>query len=177
VTPHEQQHYRETNSDSEAGHYRFTDHQKPGTDDDTRDHGSLRKPESGCPEDQRRLQAERKRPSMMYDQTRAQQPASQPRGGERRTAGPEPLLPSTERDAIAVRLGHALNTFADTPIEALEEAESAFDEATAQLVNALAERKRVLRAGWQDQDPDTQSDELRHALRQYREITQRLLHL
>jgi hypothetical protein len=114
---------------------------------------------------------------MMYDQTRAQQPASQPRGGERRTAGPEPLLPSTERDAIAVRLGHALNTFADTPIEALEEAESAFDEATAQLVNALAERKRVLRAGWQDQDPDTQSDELRHALRQYREITQRLLHL
>ncbi|MDQ0762711.1 hypothetical protein [Streptomyces canus] len=115
---------------------------------------------------------------MMYDQTRAQQPASQPRGGaERRAAGPEPLLPSAERDSIAVRLGHALNTFADTPREALEEAESAFDDATAQLVNALAERRELLRAGWQDQDPDTQSDELRHALRQYREITQRLLHL
>ncbi|MFL5994201.1 MAG: hypothetical protein ACJ736_07790 [Streptomyces sp.] len=114
---------------------------------------------------------------MMYDQTRAQQPASQPRGGERRAAGPEPLLPSGERDTVAVRLGHALNTFADSPLEALEEAESAFDEATAQLVNALAERRRVLRAGWQDQDPEAQSDELRHALRQYREITQRLLHL
>ncbi|MEV3912655.1 hypothetical protein [Streptomyces canus] len=115
---------------------------------------------------------------MMYDQTRAQQPSGQPRGrAEGRAAGPEPLLPSTERDTIAVRLGHALNTFADTPLEALEEAESAFDEATAQLVNALAERRRVLRAGWHEQDPDTQSDELRHALRQYREITQRLLHL
>ncbi|CAM5499396.1 hypothetical protein SCANM124S_04694 [Streptomyces canus] len=163
LTPREQQHYREANSDSEACHDRFTDHQKPGADEDERD--------------QRRPQAERKRPPMMYDQSRAQQPASQPRGGERRTAGPDPLLPSTERDAIAVRLGHALNTFADTPLEALEEAESAFDEATAQLANALAERRRVLRAGWQDQDPEAQSDELRHALRQYREITQRLLHL
>jgi len=178
LTPHKQQHYREANSDSEACHDRFTDHQKPGADDDERDHGSLRKPEAGCPEDQGHLQAERKRPSMMYDQTRAQQPEDQPRGrAERRAAGPEPLLPSAERDTIAVRLGHALNTFADTPLEALEEAESAFDEATAQLVSALAERRRVLRAGWQDQDPDTQSDELRHALRQYREMTQRLLHL
>ncbi|MFD9041633.1 hypothetical protein [Streptomyces bottropensis] len=115
---------------------------------------------------------------MMYDQRRAQQPAGQAlRPAEPRRPGPEPLLPSDGQDKILQRLGHALNTFADTPLEALEEAESAFDEATVQLVNALAERRRVLRAGWQDQDPDTQSDELRHALRQYREITQRLLHL
>ncbi|MER5184671.1 hypothetical protein ABT009_41315 [Streptomyces sp. NPDC002896] len=115
---------------------------------------------------------------MMYDQTRAQQPAGQTRGpAERRTPGPEPLLPSAERDKIVLRLRHALNTFADTPREALEEAESAYDEATAQLVNALAERRRLLRAGWQEQAPETQSDELRHALRQYREITQRLLQL
>jgi hypothetical protein len=115
---------------------------------------------------------------MMYDQTRAQQSAGQTRGpAERRAPGPEPLLPSAERDEIVQRLRHAINTFADTPREALEEAESAYDEATAQLVNALAERRRLLRADWQDQDPETQSDELRHALRQYREITQRLLHL
>ncbi|MCT9079973.1 hypothetical protein [Streptomyces fulvoviolaceus] len=115
---------------------------------------------------------------MMYDQTRAQQPAGQaPRPAERRTPGPEPLLPSAERDKILVRLRHALNTFADTPREALEEAESAYDEATAQLVNALAERRGLLRAGWEEQDPGSQSDELRHALRQYREITQRLLQL
>lgn len=112
----------------------------------------------------------------MYDQPRAQQPADQTRGpAERRTAGPEPLLPSAERDKIVLRLGHALNTFADTPLEALEEAESAFDEATVQLASALAERRRLLRAGWEGQEPETQQAELRLALRQYREITGRLL--
>jgi hypothetical protein len=115
---------------------------------------------------------------MMYDQSRAQQPAGHSRvPAERRTVGPEPLLPPAERDKIVLRLGHALNTFADSPREALEEAESAYDEATAKLVNALTERRRVLRAGWTEQDPGTQSDEPRHALRQYREITQRLLGL
>ncbi|MFF4550509.1 hypothetical protein ACFY1J_40950 [Streptomyces sp. NPDC001406] len=115
---------------------------------------------------------------MMYDQTRAQQPTGQTRSpAERRSPGPDPLLPSADRDKILLRLRHALNTFADTPLKALEEAESAYDEATAQLVNALAERRRLLRAGWQDQAPGTQSDELRHALRQYREITQRLLRI
>lgn len=115
---------------------------------------------------------------MTYDQTRAQQPAGQTRGpAERRTPGPEPLLPSAEQDKIVQSLRHALNIFADTPLEALEEAEIAYDEATAQLVNALAERRRLLRAGWQDHAPETQSDGLRLALRQYREITQRLLHI
>lgn len=115
---------------------------------------------------------------MMYDQTRAQQPAGQTQGpAERRTPGPEPLLPAAERDKILLRLRHALNTFADTPREALEEAESAYDEAAVQLVNALAERGRVLRADWQDRDPGTHSEELRLAMRQYREIIQRLLHI
>lgn len=115
---------------------------------------------------------------MMYDQTRAQQPAGRtPGAAGRRSPGPEPLLPSDEQDKIVLRLRHVLKTFADTPREALEQAESAYDEATAQLVNALAERRRVLRAGWQDRDPGTQSEELRLALRQYREITQRLLRI
>ncbi|WP_405870631.1 hypothetical protein [Streptomyces sp. NBC_00005] len=115
---------------------------------------------------------------MMYDQTRARQSAGRTPGpAGRRSPGPEPLLPSDGQNKIVQRLRHALNTFADTPREALEEAESAYDEATAQLVNALAERRRFLRTGWQDQNPDAQSDELRHALRQYREITRRLLHI
>ncbi|MER7184669.1 hypothetical protein ABT404_35280 [Streptomyces hyaluromycini] len=112
----------------------------------------------------------------MYDQTRAQQPPDRSPGpGGRRTTGPEPLLPAEERDEIVRRLGHAVNTFADTPRQALEEAEAAFDEAAAQLTNALSEMRRVLRAGWQDRDPETDSTELRGALRQYRELTQRLL--
>jgi len=112
----------------------------------------------------------------MYDQTRAQQPADRPPArGERRATGPEPLLPSDGRGEIVRRLGHAVNAFADNPREALEEAEGALDAATAQLVNALAERRRVLRAGWADLDPETQSTELRFALREYRELTGRLL--
>jgi hypothetical protein len=98
----------------------------------------------------------------MYDQTRAQQPADRPPGAGaagRRTHGPEPLVPSDERDRIARRLGHAVNTFASTPDEALAEAEGAFDEATAALVDALAERRRVLRAAWEDQDPEAQDPE------------------
>ncbi|WP_406458332.1 hypothetical protein OH768_28680 [Streptomyces sp. NBC_01622] len=126
----------------------------------------------------------------MYDQTRAQQPAGQNRTPtERRTPGPEPLLPPAEREQVLQRLRHALNTFADTPRDALAEAESAYDEATAQLVSALAARRELLRAAWAEQDIaaptdaaepadlTSQSDELRHALRQYREITQRLLQL
>ena len=112
----------------------------------------------------------------MYDQTRAQQPADRPPGlAGRRAQGPEPLLAVGERDRIVRRLGHAVNTFADAPAEALEEAENAFDDATEALVNALTERRRVMREGWQDRDPETQSAELRLALREYREITGRLL--
>ncbi|MEU3984889.1 hypothetical protein AB0F77_33310 [Streptomyces sp. NPDC026672] len=114
----------------------------------------------------------------MYDQTRAQQPPDRSPGpGGHRTTGPEPLLPPGERDEIARRLGHAVNTFADTPREALEEAADALDEAAAQLANALSEMRRVLRADWQGRDPETDSAELRGALRQYRELTQRLLRM
>ncbi|MFC8361604.1 hypothetical protein ACFUIY_17275 [Streptomyces griseorubiginosus] len=112
----------------------------------------------------------------MYDQTRAQQPSDRsPAPDGRRSTGPAPLLPSDGREEIARRLGHAVNTFADSPREALAEAEDAFDAATAQLVNALAERRRVLREGWADLDPATHSTELRFALREYRELTGRLL--
>ncbi|MFH8487246.1 hypothetical protein [Streptomyces longisporoflavus] len=112
----------------------------------------------------------------MYDQARAQLPPDKLRGStERRATGPEPLVPSDERDQLALRLQEALNNFPHRPLEALEEAEGTFDEAAAQLMSALAEQRRALREGWQGRDPETQSTELRHAMRQYREITQRLL--
>ncbi|MEU4656776.1 hypothetical protein AB0G32_23025 [Streptomyces sp. NPDC023723] len=116
---------------------------------------------------------------MMYDQNRARQSADQPRGAAapRPAPGPAPLLPAERRDTIARRLGRAVNTFPDTPRESLEEAEGAFDEAVADLVAALAEQRRALRAGWQDEGSETESAELHLALRQYREITQRLLRL
>ncbi|MEU0029732.1 hypothetical protein [Streptomyces sp. NPDC006335] len=112
----------------------------------------------------------------MYDQTRAQQPDDRSSGSAaRRTQGPGPLIPSDERDAIVRHLGHAVNHFADTPREALEEAEAAFDAAADALVKVLAERRGALRKSWKDQDTETRSTELRLALREYREITGRLL--
>ncbi|MDL5202942.1 hypothetical protein [Streptomyces sp. ALI-76-A] len=114
----------------------------------------------------------------MYDQARAQQPPDKASGSAgRRTSGPEPLVPQSERDELTLRLQHALNTFADSPRQALEEAEGAFDEAVVRLTNALAERRRLLHEGWQEPDSETESDGLRFALREYREITQRLLRM
>ncbi|XVV33307.1 hypothetical protein ACQPXT_03180 [Streptomyces sp. CA-100214] len=84
-------------------------------------------------------------------------------------------MPPDERDTVLARLRMAINSFADTPREALQEAEGAYDEAVAHLAQALAERRRVLHESWQDRDPGSAAEELRVALRQYREITQRLL--
>ncbi|MFF3411913.1 hypothetical protein ACFYW8_38310 [Streptomyces sp. NPDC002742] len=88
--------------------------------------------------------------------------------------GPE-LFPQGDRDKLTLRLQQALHTFVDSPRQAVEEADTAFDEAATQFTNSLTERRQVLRAGWQDTDAQTEG--LRLALRQYREITERLLHM
>ncbi|GAA2070447.1 hypothetical protein GCM10009801_21180 [Streptomyces albiaxialis] len=112
----------------------------------------------------------------MYDQARAQQPPDRPSDrGERRSPGPDSLLPPDGRDRVSLRLGHALNALADDPREALAEAEAALDDVGTLLADALAERRRALRDGWQD--PSAESEEFRLAMRRYREITQRLLRL
>lgn len=115
------------------------------------------------------------------------QPAHEPRGPATNGANagrPSPdrkptpeMLPQGERDKLTLRLQQALNTFVDSPRQAVEEADSVFDEVTTHFTNTLTEQRRVLRSGWQDQDTDAQTEELRVALRQYREITERLLHM
>ncbi|WP_405643943.1 hypothetical protein [Streptomyces sp. NBC_00019] len=93
-----------------------------------------------------------------------------------RTPGPD-LIAQGERDKLTRRLQQALNTFVDNPRQAVEEADALFDDVATQFTDTLTERRRVLRTGWQDQDTDAQTEELRIALRQYREITERLLHM
>ncbi|MER5214250.1 hypothetical protein ABT063_27680 [Streptomyces sp. NPDC002838] len=93
-----------------------------------------------------------------------------------RPPGPE-LVPQGERDKLTLRLQQALSNFVDSPHKAVEEADAVFDDIATQFTNTLTERRRVLRASWQDQDTDAQTEELRLALRQYREITERLLHM
>ncbi|MFC7308650.1 hypothetical protein ACFQVC_31095 [Streptomyces monticola] len=87
------------------------------------------------------------------------------------------LIPQGDRDKLTMRLQHALSTFVENPRQAVQEADSTFDEAATQLADALTERRRTLRAGWQDQDTEAQTEELRLALRQYQEATERLLHV
>ncbi|MFD4411131.1 MULTISPECIES: hypothetical protein [unclassified Streptomyces] len=93
-----------------------------------------------------------------------------------RNPGPE-LVPPGDRDKLTLRLQQALNTFVDSPRHAVEEADTGFDEIAAPFTHTLAERRRVLRASRQDPDTDAQTEELRLVLRQYREITERLLHM
>lgn len=92
--------------------------------------------------------------------------------------GTDGLLPPAERELFARRLEQAIQTFVDSPRQAMEMADSAFSEATAQLTEALAERRRVLRSEWQGEDAAAgETEELRLLLRRYRETTERLLHV
>ncbi|MEV6751081.1 hypothetical protein [Streptomyces sp. NPDC051214] len=87
------------------------------------------------------------------------------------------LLPQEEHDKLGLRLQQALSTFVDSPRQAVEEADSLFDDAVRHLTETLTERRRVLRASWQNHDTEAHTEELRLALRQYREATERLLRI
>jgi hypothetical protein len=101
------------------------------------------------------------------------EPGTSTDGADRRLGSK--LLPQRERDKLTLRLQQALSNFVDSPRQAVEEADSTFDELATHLTDALAERRRVLRASWQDPDTETQTEELRLVLRHYREITESLL--
>lgn len=91
--------------------------------------------------------------------------------------GPDGLLPQGEREQLTRRLEQAVQNFVDSPREALEMAENAFNEAAAQVTAAVAERGRALSSRWQGETTATETEELRILLRQYRETTERLLHV
>ncbi|MEU3738016.1 hypothetical protein AB0E78_13195 [Streptomyces sp. NPDC032198] len=87
------------------------------------------------------------------------------------------LLAQDERDKLGLRLQQALSTFVDSPRQAVEEADGLFDDAVRHLTETLTERRRTLREGWQGHDTEAHTEELRLALRQYREATERLLRI
>jgi hypothetical protein len=98
--------------------------------------------------------------------------AAHPQGAE--------LVPQGERDAFNLRMQHALSDFVDNPLQAVEEADTVFDDIATRLTDALGERRRLLRASWQGSDTGTgtgtETEELRLALKQYREVAEGLLH-
>ncbi|WP_030040256.1 hypothetical protein [Streptomyces resistomycificus] len=94
------------------------------------------------------------------------------------------LLPSDESDKLAQRLQHAVAGFVDEPKHAVEEADHVLEEAAARFTDAVTQRRRTLRNSWEASDGGagrtasaTDTEQLRLALRDYRELAERLLHI
>ncbi|MEU3782415.1 hypothetical protein [Streptomyces sp900129855] len=103
------------------------------------------------------------------------------------------LLPEDEYDRIAARMRHAVVGFVDGPRDAVEEADQVLEELAARLTDAVDRRRRTLRGSWQEPAkgkgdggkdraaataaPTVDTEQLRLALRDYRALTERLLHL
>lgn len=107
-------------------------------------------------------------------------------GGERRgAAGARPegvpqegrLLPRDESDKFSLRLQHAVGGFVDSPQEAVEEADHVVEEVASRLAEAVASRRRTLKASWQETGDSGDTEQLRLALRDYRATAERLLSL
>lgn len=88
------------------------------------------------------------------------------------------LLPHDETDKLALRLQHAVGGFVDGPRASIEEADHVLEEAAERFTDAVTQRRRTLRASWQTTGEDSaDTEQLRLALRDYREMTERLLRL
>ncbi|MGW8060799.1 hypothetical protein ACVV2G_00625 [Streptomyces ziwulingensis] len=92
------------------------------------------------------------------------------------------LLPHDELDKFGQRLQHAVAGFVDAPRASVEEADRVLEEITARFTEAVTHRRRTLRTSWHDAGGDdhatsTDTEQLRLALRDYRELADRLMHV
>ncbi|MCQ9181670.1 hypothetical protein KMT30_21985 [Streptomyces sp. IBSBF 2953] len=121
-------------------------------------------------------------------EARASTTASASTSGEH---GGESLFPEDECDRISARMRHAVVGFVDGPRDAVAEADEVLEELAARLTDAVDRRRRTLRGSWHQPagGPEggkdrgasaataVDTEQLRLALRDYRELTERLLHL
>ncbi|MET7701954.1 hypothetical protein [Streptomyces sp. NPDC005485] len=88
------------------------------------------------------------------------------------------LVPHDDTDKLSLRLQHAVGGFVDGPRASIEEADHVLEEAAERLTDAVTQRRRTLRASWQTTGEDSSdTEQLRLALRDYRELTERLLRI
>ncbi|MFG3292786.1 hypothetical protein ACGF3G_28775 [Streptomyces sp. NPDC048179] len=92
------------------------------------------------------------------------------------------LLPHEECGRLERRLRHAVSGFVDEPRAAVEEADRAVEELGARVTEAVERRRRSLRGSWRSGGADgsgaaADTEQLRLALRDYRELADRLLSL
>ncbi|WP_246586053.1 hypothetical protein [Streptomyces yatensis] len=87
-----------------------------------------------------------------------------------------PVLPTSEHDMLAQRLRYAVSGFVDSPRGAVEEADALLAEVATRLADLLAERRGTLRAAWHENDAViSETEELRLAMRGYRNVLERLI--
>ncbi|MEX3100161.1 MULTISPECIES: hypothetical protein [unclassified Streptomyces] len=109
-------------------------------------------------------------------------PAAALKTGEPREKGyGSPLIPRDECDKLELKMRHALAGFVDEPREAVAEADQVLEELATRFTEAITRRRRTVRGAWQAGDggaPATgDTEQLRLALRDYRELCDRLLHV
>ncbi|MFC9846327.1 hypothetical protein ACFWFF_12190 [Streptomyces sp. NPDC060223] len=95
------------------------------------------------------------------------------------------LLPQDECDKFELRMRHAVGGFVDGPRDSVAEADQVLEELAARFSDAVTRRRSTLRTAWQQKTGEKKADEktgngadteqLRIALRDYREVTERLL--
>ncbi|MGK5500454.1 hypothetical protein [Streptomyces sp. URMC 125] len=104
-------------------------------------------------------------------------------GASAPSAAPGPsdtLLPAAEREEFTRRMHQAVKGFVDSPRHSVEEADALFEDVTRRIGAVLAERHRGLRGSWHGPDgreSTAETEELRNALRHYRDAAERLLRL
>ncbi|MFD8303910.1 hypothetical protein ACFV29_16395 [Streptomyces sp. NPDC059690] len=93
------------------------------------------------------------------------------------------LLPHDECDKLETRLRHAVAGFVDGPRDAVQEADQVLEDIAGRFAEAVTRRRRTLRMSWQDgksggagEAARTDTEQLRLALKDYRELAERLLH-
>ncbi|MET8343424.1 hypothetical protein [Streptomyces microflavus] len=98
--------------------------------------------------------------------------------GKGATTGKDrPLFAADEREKFDARIHQAVAAFVENPRQAVQEADATFDEVVAGLTKALADRSRLLRADRDGERSDAETEDLRIALQQYRDLTERLVRL
>ncbi|WP_329216777.1 hypothetical protein OG352_12610 [Streptomyces sp. NBC_01485] len=162
-------------------------------------------PEKHRPTDDRPDRTDRMRAATPLEKDRTTATRTAPTSGtptSGTTAPGAPLLPDDEYDRLASRMRDAVVGFVDGPRDAVAEADQVLEELAARFTDAMDRRRRTLRGSWQQQQQQQQptaaggkdrssassatsstsaeavdTEQLRLALRDYRELTERLLHI
>ncbi|MGW6015273.1 hypothetical protein [Streptomyces sp. NPDC055210] len=87
------------------------------------------------------------------------------------------LMPHDEGDKWSQQLHHAVAGFVDGPRGSVEEADRVLQEVAERFTEAVTQRRRALSTSWQSGDDKADTEQLRLALKDYRELTERLLRI